>query len=72
MRRRKNNLIEVRRVKPVRNNAVYRSIVPKNLTSTSAFSNDPIVIDELVSITSIEKIVKKPVKPSKPDSAVKK
>jgi len=65
----KNNLVEVRRVKPVRNNVVYRSIVPDNLTSTSAFSNDPIVIDELVSITGIEKIIKKQVKPSKPDSS---
>lgn len=51
MRKGKSNLVEVRRLIPARNIAVFNAIVPENLTSTSVFSKDSIIIDELVSTT---------------------
>ena len=45
--RARSNLAEVKRIKPVKNKAVYTAIVPRDLTSVSHFSRGSIVIPEL-------------------------
>lgn len=47
MESQRNNLVEVKRIKPVENKTNYKAIAPQNLTSVSNFSQHSIIIPEL-------------------------